>query len=61
MGRERVDEQPDRLDNNASWLTVRFAATAVVSAPVFANATGYVKGAGSIRKLSMFSKRLGKT
>ena len=36
-----------------------FAATAVVPAPVFANATGYVKGAGSIRKLSMFSKRLG--
>ena len=38
-----------------------FSAATVVSAPVFANAAGYVKGAGDIRKLSMFSKRLGES
>jgi uncharacterized protein YcbK (DUF882 family) len=38
-----------------------FAATAVVAAPTYANAFGLLRGAGDIRKLSMYSSRSGET
>ena len=36
-----------------------FAATAVTAAPSFANAAGFLRGAGDIRRISMFSGRTG--
>lgn len=36
-----------------------FAATTVVAAPVMANATGLLRGAGDIRRLSMYNGRAG--
>lgn len=53
-------------ETNANGLTRRgllraFAATAVVAAPTYANAFGILRGAGDIRKLSMYSSRTGET
>lgn len=36
-----------------------FAATAVAAAPTFANAAGFLRGAGDIRRIKMFSGRTG--
>ena len=36
-----------------------FAATAVTAAPTFANAAGFLRGAGDVRRISMFSGRTG--
>ena len=36
-----------------------FAATAVMAAPTYANAFGFMKGAGDVRRLRMFSQRSG--
>jgi uncharacterized protein YcbK (DUF882 family) len=38
-----------------------FAATAVTAAPVMANATGFLRGAGDIRSISMYNGRTGET
>jgi len=38
-----------------------FAATAVSAAPTYANATGFLRGAGDIRQLRMFSGRTGES
>ncbi|MEQ8896760.1 MAG: DUF882 domain-containing protein [Roseovarius sp.] len=38
-----------------------FAATTVVAAPTFSNATGFLKGAGDIRRIRMTSPRTGET
>jgi uncharacterized protein YcbK (DUF882 family) len=38
-----------------------FAATAVVAAPTYANAFGFLRGAGDIRKVSMYSGRTGES
>lgn len=38
-----------------------FAATTVVAAPTYANAFGFLKGAGNIRKVRMYSERSGET
>jgi uncharacterized protein YcbK (DUF882 family) len=38
-----------------------FAATAVVAAPTYANAFGFLRGAGDIRKISIYSSRSGET
>ena len=38
-----------------------FAATAVVAAPTYANAFGYLRGAGDIRRLRMYSGRTGES
>lgn len=50
--------------NNSSGITRRgllgaFAATAITAAPTFANAAGFLRGAGDIRRISMFSGRTG--
>lgn len=36
-----------------------FAATAVVSAPTYSNAAGFLRGAGDIRRIKMYSGRTG--
>ena len=51
-------------DAKASGLSRRallgaFAATAVMAAPSYTKAAGFLRGAGDIRKISMFSGRLG--
>lgn len=38
-----------------------FAATAVTAAPVYSNAFGFLRGAGDIRRIKMFSGRTGET
>jgi uncharacterized protein YcbK (DUF882 family) len=38
-----------------------FAATTVVAAPTYANAFGFLRGAGDIRKISIYSSRTGET
>ncbi|MBI1217749.1 MAG: DUF882 domain-containing protein [Rhodobacteraceae bacterium] len=38
-----------------------FAATAVIAAPTYANAFGFLKGAGNVRRLRMYSGRSGET
>ncbi len=38
-----------------------FAATAVAAAPVMANATGFLRGAGDIRRLKMYNGRAGES
>jgi len=38
-----------------------FAATAVTAAPVMANATGFLRGAGDIRRIKMVNGRAGET
>ena len=38
-----------------------FAATAVIAAPTYANAFGFLKGAGNVRRLHMYSGRSGET
>jgi len=40
-------------------LLTAFAATAVVAAPTYANAFGFLRGAGDIRKVSLLSRRTG--
>ncbi len=50
--------------NNSSGLSRRallgaFAATAVTAAPTFANAAGFLRGAGDIRRIKMYSGRTG--
>ena len=52
--------------HNASGITRRgllgaFAATLVTAAPTYANAAGFLRGAGDIRRLRMFSARTGET
>jgi len=36
-----------------------FAATAIAAAPTFSNAAGFLRGAGDIRRLSMYSQKTG--
>ena len=38
-----------------------FAATAVTSAPMYANAAGFLRGGGDVRRLAMYSGRTGET
>ena len=40
-------------------LLAAFAATAVTAAPTFANAAGFLRGAGDIRRIRMYSGRTG--
>jgi len=51
-------------NKNSSGITRRgllgaFAATAVTAAPTYANAAGFLRGAGDIRRISMHSGRTG--
>ncbi|MCT8328876.1 YcbK family protein [Albidovulum sediminis] len=42
-------------------LLAAFAATAVVAAPTYANAFGFLKGAGDVRRIRMYSGRTGES
>lgn len=51
-------------ENNTAKLSRRallgaFAATAVTAAPVYSNAFGFLKGAGDVRRIRMYSGRTG--
>ncbi len=53
-------------DSRSNGLTRRallgvFAATTITAAPTFANAFGFLKGAGDIRRLRMYSTRSGES
>jgi uncharacterized protein YcbK (DUF882 family) len=53
-------------NTDANGLTRRgllraFAATTVVAAPTYANAFGFLRGAGDVRKISIYSSRSGET
>lgn len=50
-------EPSGRLSRRA--LLGAFAATAVTAAPTFANATGFLRGGGDIRRIRMYSGRTG--
>lgn len=54
------------IEQNAPGLTRRalfgvFAATAALAAPTYANAFGFLRGAGDVRRISMYSGRTGET
>jgi uncharacterized protein YcbK (DUF882 family) len=55
------------MDNNGSTglsrrgLLAAFAATAVTAAPTYANAFGFLKGAGDVRRIRMYSGRTGES
>ncbi|MEO1733125.1 MAG: DUF882 domain-containing protein [Pseudomonadota bacterium] len=51
------DKEANGLSRRA--LLGAFAATAVAAAPTFANAAGFLRGAGDIRRLRMYSGRTG--
>ncbi len=60
--RERESMTADRLPTmSRRALLGAFAATAVTAAPTFAKAAGFLRGAGDIRRLSMYSGRTGES
>ena len=44
---------------NRRALLGAFAATAIVAAPTFSNAAGFLRGSGDIRRIRMYSGRTG--
>lgn len=65
MGHAR-DMTNDNSVGSKSILTRRgllgaFAATAVTTAPMYANAAGFLRGGGDVRRLAMYSGRTGET
>lgn len=52
-----ADSQSTGISRRA--LLGAFAATAVTAAPTFSNAAGFLRGAGDIRRISMYSGRTG--
>lgn len=62
--KQRRDRQTDMTDGRTPgmsrrWLLAAFAATAVSAAPHYANATGFLRRGGDIRRLTMYSGRTG--
>lgn len=49
----------DQTSFSRRGLLGAFAATAITAAPTFANATGFIRGGGDIRRLQMYSGRTG--
>lgn len=55
------------MTKNASSVITRrgilrgFAATAISAAPVYANAAGFLRGSGDVRRISMYSGRTGES
>lgn len=63
---KRRDRRDNMTDQAGSRFTRRgilgaFAATAITAAPTFANAAGFLRGAGDIRRIRMSSPRTGET
>ena len=57
--RQRVMAERSNTAITRRGLLGAFAATALVAAPVYSRAAGYVKGAGDCRFISMYSRRSG--
>lgn len=61
-----MDKQDRRFNMTESLISRRgilgvFAAAAVTAAPVYANAAGFLRGAGDIRRVRMYSGRTGES
>lgn len=54
-----IDTRTSRLSRRS--LLAAFTATAVVAAPTYANAFGFLRGAGDIRRIKMYSGRTGES
>ena len=52
---QRMTDKPTVITRRG--LLGAFAATALVAAPTYANAAGFLRGAGDIRRLKMYSRR----
>lgn len=56
---QRMTDKPTVITRRG--LLGAFAATALVATPTYANATGFLRGAGDIRRLKMYSRRTGES
>ena len=56
---QRMTNQPTVISRRG--LLRSFAATALVAAPTYSNAAGFLRGAGDIRRLKMYSRRTGES
>lgn len=56
-----MTEQSARTGITRRGVLSAFAATTVVAAPSFANAAGFLRGAGDIRRLKMYNGRTGES
>lgn len=56
-----LNEKADQYRPTRRGLLAVFAATAVTCAPRFANAAGFLRGAGNVRRISMYSGRSGES
>ncbi|MEO0990457.1 MAG: DUF882 domain-containing protein, partial [Pseudomonadota bacterium] len=54
-----TDSQTGRISRRG--LLTAFAASAVVASPTMSNAFGFLKGAGDVRRISMYSGRTGES
>lgn len=55
----RTGEQMNKLNVSRRGLLAAFAATAITAAPSASNAFGFLRGAGDVRRISMYSGRTG--
>ena len=56
---QRMTDKPTVITRRG--LLGAFAATALVATPTYANAAGFLRGAGDIRRLKMYSRRTGES
>lgn len=56
---QRMTDKPTVITRRG--LLGAFAATALIAAPTYANAAGFLRGAGDIRRLKMYSRRTGES
>ena len=56
-----VTKEPKSVAFTRRGVLAAFAATVVLAAPTFPQAAGFLRGAGNIRRLSMYSGRTGET
>jgi len=56
---QRMTDQPTVISRRG--LLRAFAATALVAAPTYSTAAGFLRGAGDIRRLKMYSRRTGES
>lgn len=56
---QRMTDQPNVISRRG--LLGAFAATALIAAPTYSNAAGFLRGAGDIRRLKMYSRRTGES
>jgi uncharacterized protein YcbK (DUF882 family) len=56
---QKMTDKPTVISRRG--LLSAFAATALVAAPTYSNAAGFLRGAGDIRRLKMYSRRTGES